>query len=379
MDYPALRRERLARLLPQEELDAFLITNPVNVTYLTGFSGESSYLILGRQRCLLVSDSRFTEQLAAECPGLPIHIRPPAQAVAQAAAESLDRLGYRAVGFESTHLTVADLETLAGLLPAAVWKPLRDRVESLRAVKDPSEVAAIREAIDIAERAFTVFRALLRPEDTEKDLCDALETYVRRAGGKCTSFPSIVAVGDRAALPHAPPTQRRIGEADFVLVDWGASGAFYKSDLTRVLATRKNPAFSVPAGREPVAAKLEEVYGVVLAAQAQALRTIRPGVKGHEVDAAARSVIAAAGFDAYFGHGLGHGLGLQVHEAPSLRPKSDHVLQPGMVVTVEPGIYLPGQGGVRIEDDVLVTPDGGEVLTHVAKDPESIFAVASSQ
>jgi Xaa-Pro aminopeptidase len=374
MDYPALRRERLARLLPGEGLDAFLVTNPVNVTYLTGFSGESSYLLLGRQACQLVSDSRFTEQLAAECPGLPLHIRPPAQTVGQAAAEVLGKLGHRAIGFESTHLTVAEFETLSGLLPAASWKPLRDRIESLRAVKDPSEVAAIREAITIAERAFTVFQAFLRPEDSEKDLCDALETYVRRVGGKGTSFPSIVAVGDRAALPHAPPTDRRIGEADFVLVDWGASGPFYKSDLTRVLATRKNPAFSVPTGRQPVTAKLEAVYGVVLAAQAQAIRLIRPGVKGHDVDAAARGVIAAAGFGDYFGHGLGHGIGLQVHEAPSLRPNSDHVLQPGMVVTVEPGIYLPGQGGVRIEDDVLVTPDGCEVLTHVAKDPETIFS-----
>jgi Xaa-Pro aminopeptidase len=373
MDYPALRRDRLARLLPDEDLDAFLVTNPVNVSYLTGFSGESSYLIVGRQRCLLVSDARFTEQLAAECPGLPTHIRPPAQPVGAAAVEVLDQLGCRAVGFESTHLTVAEHETLVGLVPAIAWKPLRDRVEALRVIKDPSEIAAIREAIDVAERAFTVFRALLRPEDTEKDLSDALETYIRRAGGHGTSFRSIVAVGARAALPHAPPTNTPIGAADFVLVDWGASGPFYKSDLTRVLVTRKNPAFSVPTAREPVTAKLEDVYAVVLAAQTAALRMIRPGVKGHDVDAAARSVIAAAGFGTCFGHGLGHGLGLQVHEAPSLRPTSDHVLQAGMVVTVEPGIYLPGQGGVRIEDDVLVTPDGCEVLTHVPKDTETIF------
>jgi Xaa-Pro aminopeptidase len=372
MDYPAQRRENLARTLAAEGLEALLISHPVNVTYLTGFSGESSYLVLSRDRALLVSDARFTEQIAAECPGLETYIRPPAQNLQQAAAEVLTKLGYRTLGFESAHLTVAEWETMRELAPAVSWKGGRDRVEQLRAIKDPSEVAQIREAIAIAERAFTAFRALLRPEDNEKDLCDALESYVRRAGGTCTSFPSIVAVGERAALPHAPPTAKRVGEADLLLVDWGASGRFYKSDLTRVLLGRKNSPFPRPTPREWAATKLEDVYAVVLQAQEQAIRAIRPGVKGHEVDAVARGVIAAAGFGDYFGHGLGHGLGLQVHEAPAVRPNSQAVLQAGMVTTVEPGIYLPGWGGVRIEDDVLVTPDGCEVLTSVAKDLASI-------
>jgi Xaa-Pro aminopeptidase len=356
MDYPAQRRQQLAQCLADEGLDALLLSSPVNVTYLTGFSGESSYLVLTRERPVLVSDFRFTEQIAAECPGLEAFIRPPTQTLHQAVAEVVGRLGCRAVGFESGHLTVAEWETLRDLAKTVDWKGGRDRVERLRAVKDPSEVAQIREAIAIAERAFTVFRALLRPEDREKDLCDALDHYVRRAGGAGASFPPIVAVGERAALPHAPPTEKAVGEADFVLVDWGASGRFYKSDLTRVLATRR------------ISPKLEEVYRVVLTAQERAVRSIRPGVRAHEVDAEARSVIAEAGFGDFFGHGLGHGLGLQVHEAPALRPNSEAVLQPGMVTTVEPGIYLPGWGGVRIEDDVLVTPDGCEVLTSVTKD-----------
>lgn len=355
MDYPAVRRERLARLLDAEQLDACLVTNPINVTYLTGFSGESSYLFLASDRAVLVSDARFTEQIATECPGLETFIRPPAKNITQASAEVLHQLGYRKVGFEGLHLTVAEFEAFREQAPAVAWKSGRDRVEQLRAVKDDSEIAAIREAIDFAERAFTVFTNLLRPTDSEKDLSDALEAFVRRTGGKCTSFPSIVAVGERAALPHAPPTGKTIGEADFVLVDWGARGAFYVSDLTRVLATRT------------ISPQLEQIYTVVLQAQTAALRAIRPGVKGNDVDAAARAVIAQAGFGDYFGHGLGHGIGLQVHEAPALRPGSDSVLQPGMVVTVEPGIYLPGWGGVRIEDDVLVTPDGCEVLTSVPK------------
>jgi Xaa-Pro aminopeptidase len=356
MDYPAQRRQRLAPCLADEGLDALLVSSPVSVTYLTGFSGDSSYLILTRDRPVLVSDARYTEQIAAECPGLEAHIRPPTQNLHQAVAEVLGRLGVRTVGFESGHLSVAEWETLRDLARTVDWKGGRDRVERLRAVKDESEVAQIREAIAIAERAFTVFRALLRPEDREKDLCDALDHYVRRAGGQGASFPPIVAVGERAALPHAPPTEKAVGEADFVLVDWGASGRFYKSDLTRVLATRR------------ISPKLEEVYRVVLTAQQRAVGMIRPGARAHEIDAEARMVIAQAGYGEFFGHGLGHGLGLQVHEAPALRPNSEAVLEPGMVMTVEPGIYLPGWGGVRIEDDVLVTPDGCEVLTTVAKD-----------
>jgi Xaa-Pro aminopeptidase len=372
VDYPAQRRWQLTQALVAEGLDALLISHPVNVTYLTGFSGESSYLLLGRERTLLVSDARFTKQIAEECPGLETHIRPPAQNVTQATAEVLTKLGWRSAGFESGHLTVAEWETLRELAPTVDWKGGRDRVEKLRAIKDPSEVEQIREAITIAERAFGAFKALLRPEDREKELCDALEQFVRRCGGQCTSFPSIVAVGERAALPHAPPTNKAVAEADLLLVDWGACGRFYKSDLTRVLVTRKNRVFS---RSQTGNGKLEAVYAVVLQAQEQALRTLRPGVKGQDVDAAARSVIAQAGFGDFFGHGLGHGLGLQVHEAPALRPNSEVILQPGMVVTVEPGIYLPDWGGIRIEDDVLITPEGCEVLTSVPKDLRSMTCV----
>ncbi|HEV3260107.1 MAG TPA: Xaa-Pro peptidase family protein [Gemmataceae bacterium] len=357
MDYAADRRQRLAQRIEQDSLDALLVSHPVNVTYLTGFSGDSSYLILTPARALLVSDGRFTEQIAEECPGLEAHIRPPAQTIQQALAEVTGMLGLRTVEFESTHVTVADWETLRELAPAVSWKGGRERVEALRVIKDPLEVAQIREAIEIAERAFGMFRSILRAADREKDLADSLELYIRRAGGRGSSFPSIIAVGERAALPHAPPTDRCLGGAELVLVDWGASGRFYKSDLTRVLAARK------------ISPKLERVYGVVLKAQDRAIRAIRPGAKACDIDAEARAVIAEAGFGHFFSHGLGHGLGLQVHEAPALRQNSDTVLQAGMVTTVEPGIYLPGWGGVRIEDDVLVTPDGHEVLTHVPKDP----------
>jgi len=392
MDPHARRRDQLARALADEGLDAFLISGPVNVSYLTGFSGDSSHLVVCRDRAVLVSDSRYTAQIAEECPGLETHIRPTAQKVLAAVADTLAKLGHRRVGFESGALTVAEWEALGQLAPAIDWKGGADRVERLRIVKDETELRQIKEAIAIAERAYTVFCALLRPEDTEAELCDALEAYVRRAGGKGSSFPPIVAVGPRAALPHAPPTGRRVGEGELLLVDWGASGPFYKSDLTRVLNTRRTAAFAGPltlpsppsdGGEGRVRGngggpRLEEVHAVVLRAQQKAIAAVRPGVKGEEVDAAARSTIAEAGYGDYFGHGLGHGIGLEVHEAPAVRPHSQTILQPGMVFTIEPGIYLPGWGGVRIEDDVLVTPDGCEVLTHLPREPVAVFGDRSS-
>ncbi len=364
-DYPRERRDKVRQALVEEGLDALLVTQPINVTYLTGFTGESSFLALGRDRTVLLSDRRFTEQIEEECPGLEAAIRPPTQTVHQLAGEVLTRLGFRAMAFESQHLTVAELEALRELCPTVTWKAAGDLVERQRVVKDEEEVAAIREAIAIAARAFAAFRALMRAEDSEKDLSDAMEAHVRRCGGRCTSFPTIVAAGARAALPHAPPSGRPAGSGAMLLVDWGASGALYKSDLTRVLVPHKNAPFPRPdEASVPPPAPLEEVYEVVLRAQQSAIRQVRPGVQGQEVDAAARAVIAAAGFAERFGHGLGHGIGLQVHEAPALRPGSEVVLRPGMVVTIEPGLYFPGWGGVRIEDDVLVTPDGCEVLSR---------------
>jgi Xaa-Pro aminopeptidase len=370
MDYPAQRRERLVRPLSDEGIDALMVSNPVNVTYLTGFTGDSTVLLLLSDRQLLVSDSRYTGQLAEECPGLPAHIRSTTQKLPETVAEALRGFGIRSVGFESSAVTVAELEQLRQLAPSLDWKSGADRVERLRMVKDDSELAQIRTAIDVAERVFLAFRSLLRPVDTEKDLCDAIEHYARRAGGSGTSFPPIVAVGERAALPHAPPTQRTVSSGELLLVDWGVSAPLYKSDLTRVLDTRTNSLFSRNA--PATTAKLHEVYSVVLQAQEAALRAVRPGVSTRIIDAAARSMIADAGYGEYFGHGLGHGIGLQIHEAPWLRPNSDTLVEPGMVFTLEPGIYLPGWGGVRIEDDVLVTPDGVERLTHLPRDLEAM-------
>jgi Xaa-Pro aminopeptidase len=364
------RRENALRGLRDEGLDSLLVSNPVNVTYLTGFTGDSSFLLLSPQHTLLVSDGRYTTQLAEECPGLALSIRPTSRTPFEEVARVVNQLGPRGVGFESGHLTVADHESLREATPAVSWKGARDRVERLRAVKDEGEVRQIREAIRIAERAFAMFRATLRPGDTEKELDDTMETCVRRAGGRGTSFPSIIAVEERSALPHAPPTSRVVPESGLVLVDWGASGPLYKSDLTRILVTRKNSASSGQAGAP--GPQLRAIHALVLEARRLALGVLHPGVKAAAVDAAARSAIAAGGHGDHFSHGLGHGLGLQVHEAPLFRPGNEAIIQAGMVVTIEPGIYLPGWGGVRIEDDVLVTPDGCEVLTSVPRELEAL-------
>lgn len=365
------RLDRLRRIIHEESLDAVLVTQPVNVSYLTGFSGESSYLVVTRERGILISDGRFVTQVKDECPDLEAVFRQPQTTITEATGALLGKLNVGSAGFESRHLTVADFDALRHATSAISWKAGVDRIERLRAIKDADEVAQLRIAVHMAQRAFAMFRAMLEPDNDEKQLADALEMYVRRAGGKCTSFPSIVAVGERAALPHAPPTTKKVHEAPLLLVDWGASGRFYKSDLTRVLFARnKLPA---KGSRSGVDDRFAEIYNVVLRAQEHAIAAVRPGAKTGDVDAAARTVISQAGFGDSFNHSVGHGLGMQVHEAPFMRPGCEEVLQPGMVVTVEPGIYLPGWGGVRIEDDVLVTEDGCEVLTSVPKNLDAII------
>jgi Xaa-Pro aminopeptidase len=361
------RRDRLWQAAAQEGLAAVLITNPLNVTYLTGFSGDSTYLILSPAKALLVSDGRYTQQIAEECPGLDTYIRGTAQTLPEATIAQLNLFGASNIGCESGHLSIADFDGLKDGVKTAQWKPVRDRVEKLRQVKDATEIAQIREAIHIAQKAFAMFRAMLRPEENEKDLTDALEGYVRRAGGTGSAFPPIVAVGPRAALPHAPPSLQKVSGDPLLLVDWGAQGRFYKSDLTRVLWTRNKAPFP---GEHGPSDQLRAIHAVVKEAQRRAIAAMRPGVSSKVVDHAARGWIADQGYGEFFNHGLGHGFGLQIHESPFIRPNVEVFLEAGMVVTCEPGIYLPDWGGVRIEDDILITPDGPEVLTDCPRELE---------
>jgi Xaa-Pro aminopeptidase len=349
------RRDKLRRQFRKLGLDALLITNFTNVTYLTGFTGDDSYLLMLAKGDVVVSDPRYTTQLDEECPGLEASIRPPGVGMVARVAELVGSAKVAKLGIEAASMTVALAEEIRAAVPKAELIGTGNLVEELRLVKDKDEVTEIRKAIWYAERAFGILRASLRKERTEKEVADELENNIRLFGGKGCSFPSIVAVGARAALPHARPTDQKIGADDFVLVDWGAKGALYMSDLTRVLVTGK------------ISPKLERIYRVVLNAQERAIEAIRPGLTCHEIDQVARNLIAKEGFGKNFGHGLGHGIGLEIHEGPRLAAGQHRKLEPGMVVTVEPGIYLPGWGGVRIEDDVLVTKGGCEVLTSFSK------------
>lgn len=360
MDRYEARRDRLRHLLRRPGADALLVTNFTNVTYLTGFTGDDSYLLVRARGETLISDPRYTTQLQEECPGLDLAIRPPGVTMQTAIGKLARRAKLGRLGVEADSMTLGLRDRISREMPKTEIVALGGPVEHLRERKDADEIARIRQAIWYAEKAFGVLRASLRPEKTEKQMADEMEQQLRLFGARGCSFPTIVAAGPRAALPHARATANTIGNVDFVLVDWGADGNLYKSDLTRVLITGK------------ISPKLERVYRVVLSAQEQAMAAIRPGIVAQDVDAIARGVIADAGFGRYFGHGLGHGLGLEIHEAPRLAAKMTTVLRPGMVVTVEPGIYLPGWGGVRIEDDVLVTRSGYEVLTSVPKTLEEM-------
>ncbi len=351
----AARRDRLRKELGRAEVETLLVTNFINVTYLTGFTGDDSYLLITPTTEIILSDPRYVTQLAEECPGLDGHIRPPGETMLDGTVKVIGKAKSRRVGVEGESMTVGFREKLAEKVKELELVTTHGLVEKLRMIKDAEEVEEIRFAVTVAEKAFAVIRASLRPEQTEKEVGDALENQMRLFGGRGASFPPIVAVGDRAALPHYRPGGRRIGDDAFVLIDWGAKGRLYMSDLTRVLVTAKIPP------------KLAKIYQVVLAAQEKAIAAIRPGLICEDIDAVARGVIEKAGFGKQFGHGLGHGIGLEIHEAPRFAKGQKVKLEPGMVLTVEPGIYFPGFGGVRIEDDILVTRSGCEVLTSVPK------------
>lgn len=361
-DRYAVRRQKLIQQLKGTGADALLVTNFTNVTYLTGFSGDDSFLLVGKDKTVLISDGRYTTQISQECPGLEVFIRSQKMTILTATPQVIKAAKLRRVGFESTSITVAELDKLKDGLKSQEFVPTAGAVEELRQIKDADEIAEIRLAIRQAEKGFEVLRAELRGGLTELEVAHNLEHSMRRFGAKRASFPPIIAVGERAALPHARPTGVLISRDNFVLVDWGADAqSGYKSDLTRVLITGKVPP------------KLEKVYRVVLKSQLAGIAAIRPGVKCCDVDAAARKVVEDAGFGKYFNHGLGHGIGLDIHEGPRFNAVTETELKPGMIMTVEPGIYLEDWGGVRIEDDVLVTRNGCEVMTSVPKEFEQAF------
>ncbi len=358
----ALRRNKLIQAIKKSDADALLVTNEKNVTYLTGFSGDSSYLLIGRKRTLLISDSRYETQIKEECPGLETNFRTRNETIMSVAGKLAKKLSISALGIEGGSVTLSAREALEEACKTTELIVCIGLVEELRMIKDAFEITATREAVMQAEKGFTLLRASITEDQTELQIAHDLEHAMRRFGALRAAFEPIVASGAHSALPHAHPRDVVIGNSPFLLIDWGADNAAgYKSDLTRVLIRGKVPA------------KYRKIYDIVLKAQLKGIAAIRPGLLCADVDKAARKVIEKAGFGKQFGHGLGHGTGLDIHESPSVSSVSQQELKPGMIVTVEPGIYIPGFGGVRIEDDILVTKNGCEVLSSLPKEFDAMI------
>jgi len=353
----AKRRRAAMRKAAAQKVDAVLVSRAEDVGYLSGFTGHDSFLLIGGGWARLITDGRYGEQARQECPDVQVHVR--RGGVAESAAEALKGKRVRRLGVQGEQVTVQFHKTLVSKLPTKRIKPLTGLLAPLRAVKDDGEVRAIRKAIRVAEKAFQEVRAMGAKAwvgRSERDLAAELDYRMRLAGAQGPSFETIVAVGANAARPHHQPGSARVRRGAWVLIDWGARVAGYCSDLTRV----------VFIGRIPP--RMGEVYEVVRRAQAAGIAAARSGAGCKSVDTAARRVIEEAGYGEQFMHSLGHGLGRQVHEFPGLGRKAKKRLRAGMVVTIEPGIYLPGVGGVRIEDDILITRGGCRRLSALSRD-----------
>jgi Xaa-Pro aminopeptidase len=349
------RTQRAIGLLGEAGVDALLVTNLVNVRYLTGYTGSNGLVVIGEKVCAFVTDFRYVEQAADEVS--PEFDRLRGERDLLAAVEEPLPGGPVRLGFEEAVVSVRQHRRLRELLPDRIeLVGVVGMVERLRAVKEPAEVASMRQAAGLADDALRWLLERGLVGRTERAVALALEQRIRSLGAEDPSFPAIVAGGAHGALPHASPRDVEISGGELVVIDWGARVDGYNSDCTRTVAAGA-------AGEEAAS-----VYGVVLEAQLAGVSAVRPGAGGREVDSAARSVIDAAGLGERFGHGLGHGVGLEVHEDPRLSQRSDDVLAAGNAVTVEPGVYQPGRLGVRIEDLVVVTDGEPEILTTSPKE-----------
>ncbi len=349
------RASRLAEKLPEIGADLLVVTSLVNVRYLTGFTGSNGMVLVGPDTRAFVTDFRYVEQSAAEVDGG--FDRTIAQQELMDTIPDLLPSGELRLAFEDAHMSVRTHGRLRELAPERVaLVPGGDAVESLRAIKDADEIRRIGEASKVADAALRQIMEEGLAGRTERSVAVALERAMEDRGATSASFPSIVAAGPHGALPHAQPRDVEIGSNELVVIDWGAELDGYCSDCTRTLATGDLPDTTL------------EAYDLVHQAQLAGLAAVTAGAGGRQADSAARDVINDAGHAEHFGHGLGHGVGLEIHEAPRLSQRSDSVLEEGNVVTVEPGVYLPGQFGVRIEDLVVVTEGACQILTSVPKE-----------
>jgi Xaa-Pro aminopeptidase len=353
----AMEKVRLLRLreaMQDQKLEAVFITNAFNRKYLSGFTGSSGYLIITLDQAILLTDFRYMTQAPVQARYYEVIEHGP-KAI-ESVKEILNKLAIKQLGFEQNEITFGLYQSYAAVLNPIELIPTDQLVEKLRIYKDTAELQIMQEAADLADQTFSYILTKLAPGISEKAIALEMEIYMRKHGATSSSFDTIVASGERSALPHGVASDRILQANEFVKLDFGAYYNGYCSDLTRTVV------LGVPTEKH------KQIYAVVLDAQLQALDKLRPGMTGREADAVARDIIRKAGFGDLFGHGTGHGLGMEIHEAPRLSIQSDAVLEAGMVVTVEPGIYVPGFGGVRIEDDVVITETGIRILTHSSKD-----------
>lgn len=365
MDY-ARRLSGVRSRLAFEQLDALLITNLINVRYLCGFTGSNGYLFITQDAAHFLTDGRYTFQAADQVIGAEVQICGSHQVVIDSLKGMVKDQGLARIGYEGTHVTVLSrgqswepppgLDKLGLYFEGAEIVPTQRVVEDLRKVKDAGEIAAIKRAARIGDQAFEYILGKIMPGVSERDLALDLEFYMRKLGAEAMSFEPIVAAAERSALPHAHPSDRLVERGRFVLLDFGCIVDGYCSDMTRTVVMG------------PLDERHKEIYELVVSSQAAGLEAVGPGIACGDVDKVARTVIDEVGHAEAFMHGLGHGVGLEIHEAPSLKKGFADLLEPGHVVTVEPGVYFENWGGVRVEDLVAVTEDGIQFMSHAPRD-----------
>lgn len=347
------RIKTLREILIEQKLDGFLVTRLINVRYLTGFSGSNGICLITNSDAFFMSDNRYEQQAKDEVKEFSIHI---GRGSLFDLIQELNINVSSQFGFESDTLTYNQFEKISKLYPNIKWRPYERVIENLSIVKSQEEIGYIRKAAEMADRIFSDLVGLIHAGMRENEVAGEIIGRIKRMGGDRSAFEPIVASGLRSVLPHGIASEKLIEQGDLVVLDFGCVVNGYASDITRTIVIG-NPS------QEQV-----KIYNIVREAQAQALRSVKAGVKCNELDAAARELIKNAGYGEYFGHALGHGLGLDVHSEPRIATEIDHAIPEYAVITIEPGIYVPELGGVRIEDDVLVRKNHGELLTHATRD-----------
>ncbi|WP_163969973.1 M24 family metallopeptidase [Oceanobacillus halotolerans] len=343
----------IRKKLQENHLDGLLITSPINRRYVTGFTGTAGVALITEDAARFITDFRYIEQATEQAKDFDViqHKELMEQEIKQ---QVLD-LNIKRLGFERDHVTYSSYETYNKVLDVELV-PVSGLIEELRLVKSEEELSIMKKAAQIADQTFEHIQTFIKPGVKEIEVANELEFHMRKLGAKSSSFDIIVASGNRSALPHGVASEKEIQSGELVTMDFGALYEGYCSDITRTVAVGN------------IDEKLDDIYHTVLEAQLRGVNGLKPGLTGVEADALTRDYIKEKGYGDYFGHSTGHGLGMEVHERPSLSFRSEQKLEPGMVVTVEPGIYIPGVGGCRIEDDVVITTDGVEKLTVSSKE-----------